>query len=203
MRGVKGTLGYSDQAAQLQPRYDQASFEDMHALIMHVLPTSPSTVMDIGAGTGRDAAYLAGQGHETVAVEPTDEFRTPASARYPHIEWIDDALPKLEKLEGRIGQFDLIMATAMWMHLNEQERPLAMSTVATLLKPRGLLVLSLRHGPIPEGRLMFDVSAAETIELAKREGFENLVEAVRPSIGEINRKAGITWSHLAFCKVSA
>jgi protein-L-isoaspartate O-methyltransferase len=37
-------------------------------------------VLDIGSGTGRDAAGLAAMGHSVVAVEPTAELRIGAAA---------------------------------------------------------------------------------------------------------------------------
>ena len=40
-----------------------------------LIPATPSRVLDVGAGTGRDAAALAALGHSVVAVEPTPELR--------------------------------------------------------------------------------------------------------------------------------
>lgn len=198
VRGVKGTQGYSEQTAQFVSRYDSIAFDDVHASVRHLIPEALGIALDIGAGTGRDAAHLAGLGHKVVAVEPTDEFRIPASRRYPHIEWIDDALPELGKLADRAGQFDLVMATAMWMHLDEAERKIAMHTVAELLKPDGLFIMSIRCGPTPSGRLMFDVSASETKSLAANDGLEVIFETVTQSLGEANIKAGIQWLRLVF-----
>ncbi|PCI04366.1 MAG: SAM-dependent methyltransferase [Hyphomicrobiales bacterium] len=198
VRGVKGTQGYSEQSAELLSRYDNILFEDVHASVMHLIPKTSGMALDLGAGTGRDAAHLTGLGHKVVAVEPTDEFRNSASRRYPHIEWIDDALPELGKLADRIGQFDFIMATAMWMHLDEAERKISMHNVAELLKPEGLLIMSIRCGPTPAGRLMYDVSASETKLLAANDGLEVIFEKVTPSLGEANKKAGVKWLRLVF-----
>lgn len=62
------------------------------------------------------------------------------------------------------------MLTAVWMHLDHKERQVAMPSVASLLASDGTLVLSLRHGPVPNGRRMFEVSAEETILLANQCG---------------------------------
>jgi len=198
VRGVKGAKGYSEEAGQLFSRYDTVTFEAVHGSVRHLFPQELSIILDIGAGTGRDAAYLANIGHNVVAVEPTDELRIPASQRYTQVEWIDDALPKLDKLYDRAGQFDLIMMTAVWMHLDVYERPTAMNIVAKLLKPKGLLIMSLRHGPHPSGRRMFNVSASDTVSLAEDEGLKAIFETVRPSTGQLNAGAGVTWSKLAF-----
>ena len=54
-------------------------------------------MLDVGAGTGRDAAWLARLGHEVVAVEPSAAMRAEAERRHPaaRIRWIDDRLPGL------------------------------------------------------------------------------------------------------------
>jgi hypothetical protein len=71
-----------------------------------------------------------------------------------------------------------------------------MPAVASLVAPGGVLMLSLRHGPVPEGRRMFEVTAEETIALAAREGLTCLVNAVTASTQASN--ANVTWSRLAF-----
>ena len=58
------------------------------------------------------------------------------------------------------------MLTAAWMHLAEQDRAVAMPVLARLLSPPGVMVMALRHGPAPEGRMMFAVSPQETIGLS-------------------------------------
>jgi hypothetical protein len=55
--------------------------------------------------------------------------------------------------------FDVVMLTAVWMHLDEHQRRHAMRSVASVVRTRGLMILSLRHGPVPPGRRMFEVSA--------------------------------------------
>ncbi len=78
----------------------------------------------------------------------------------PLIDWRDDGLPDLAGLAGRSGTFDVVMLTAVWMHLDAAERHRAMPRLAALLRAGGgVMALSLRHGPVPPGRRMFDVSA--------------------------------------------
>ncbi|MFD1050971.1 class I SAM-dependent methyltransferase, partial [Kibdelosporangium lantanae] len=91
-----------------------------------------------------------------VAVEPTAELREIGQRLHPHasIEWIDDALPDLRMARGT---FDLILLSAVWMHLDAAERAVAMARISRLLASEGRVILSLRHGPVPPGRRMFDV----------------------------------------------
>ncbi|BBE11144.1 hypothetical protein HH1059_20120 [Halorhodospira halochloris] len=52
-------------------------------------------MLDIGAGSGRDAAWLAEQGHDVVAVEPAAELRQEAQRRHPDewISWLGNMVP--------------------------------------------------------------------------------------------------------------
>ena len=116
----------------------------------------------------------------------------------PLIEWVDDSLPHLVLTLQRGQQFDLVMMTAVWMHLDERERQLAMPKVASLPGSGGVLIMSLRHGPLAAGRRTFEVSAEETIQLARAHGFQAIVSVRTGSAQPKNRHAGVTWSHLAF-----
>ena len=197
---IRGTQGYAEQTDELAKRYEALSFEHKHEALLHLLPPTPARALDIGAGTGADAAWLAQRGYEVVAVEPTDELRRRGLALHPSpsIEWVDDSLPGLDHIIARVHEFDLVMLTAVWMHLDEAERRLAMPRLASLVRPDGLLTITLRHDPVPQGRIMFEVSAEETIALAHGCGMEAILSVHGSSTQAVNREAGITWSRLAF-----
>ena len=97
-------------------------------------------------------------------------------------------------------QFDLVMLTAVWMHLDEWQRAHAMHRIASLVPADAVTIMSLRRGPVPLGRRMFTVSAAETIVLARSEGLRLLLNQTEPSaLGTAN----VSWSRLAFAKIDA
>lgn len=197
---VSGTEGYAEQAAELVERWRGVSFEEEHGVVAHLLPATPGRVLDIGAGIGNDAAAFAAMGHSVVAVEPTSVLRLAALALYPspRIEWLDDCLPELAVLRARGERFELVMLQAVWMHLDEAQRARAMPQVAAQLADAGTLLLSLRHGPVPAGRRMFAVTAAETIALAAAQGLVPILNIVTPSAQELNRGDGVSWTRLAF-----
>lgn len=202
---ISGTQGYREEAEALVKRYESIPFAAKHRAVLHLLPSTPCRVLDIGAGTGADAACFAALGHQVVAVEPTDALRLPGMALHPsaRIDWINDSLPDLAVTRQRGQQFDVIMITAVWMHLDARERQHAMPQVASLLRRSGVLIMSLRHGPVPPGRRMFAVSAAETIQLAHAHGLQSIFNVHTPSAQSGNRQAGVTWSHLAFASACA
>lgn len=196
------TTGYAREASTLAARWESVSFAELHRPVSHLVPSLPCTVLDIGAGTGRDAATFAAMGHRVVAVEPTAALRASARELHPSasIEWVDDSLPELARLMNRRQTFDLVMLTAVWMHLDAEQRPPAMQRLAALLRTGGTMIMSLRHGPLRAGRRMFDVSAAETVALAQAEQLETVLHVETASVQPANRLAGVTWSRLAFVK---
>jgi SAM-dependent methyltransferase len=197
---LPGTEGYAAQADVLIARYEEVSFADKHQPLWPLFPPPPAAVLDIGAGTGADAAFLAAAGHPVVAVEPTDAFRVAAARLHPSplIEWVDDGLPELALTRAMGRRFELVMLAAVWMHLSAAEREQAMPHLVSLLAPGGVLVMSLRHGPVPPERRMFEVSADETIRLAQAHGLHCRLSVTTPSVQWLNRQAGVTWSQLAF-----
>jgi 2-polyprenyl-3-methyl-5-hydroxy-6-metoxy-1,4-benzoquinol methylase len=200
---IAGTKGYAEEAAELVKRYESIPFAEKHQAVLHLIPSVPCSVLDIGAGTGADAAWLAGLGHQVVAVEPTDELRLPGMALHPStlIAWVNDSLPHLVMTIKSGQKFDIVMITAVWMHLDELERQQAMPKVASLIRSGGVLIMSLRHGLSPPKRRMFAVSAAETIQLAQAHGLRSILNLRTQSAQPVNRQAGVTWSHLAFERV--
>jgi 2-polyprenyl-3-methyl-5-hydroxy-6-metoxy-1,4-benzoquinol methylase len=196
---ITGTENYAEEAPELLKRYESISFADQHRSVIHLIPTVPGRVLDIGAGTGRDAAGFAGLGHSVLAVEPTDELRRGAMLLHPSpmIEWVDDSLPDLAAVRARGEAFDAVMLTAVWMHLDEPQRRQAMPNVAALVRNGGVMIMSLQHGPVPPGRRMFEVSAEEIIALAQPLGLRcALNQAAEPSL----RQPGVSWTRLAFRK---
>jgi SAM-dependent methyltransferase len=199
---VSGTEGYADEAEELFKCYESIPAGDLHRAVLHLIPTAPSSILDIGSGTGRDAAWFASMGHRVVAVEPIDAMRIPAMALHPspQIEWLDDSLPDLALLLARGEKFDVVMLTAVWMHLDAEQRRRAMPNLASLVRLGGAVIMQIRHGPVPVGRRMFEVSPEETIELAQTQDLHPVLNLRTESRQEQNRIAGITWTNLAFVK---
>lgn len=197
---ARGTEGYAQNARRLIEQWQNISFVDHHEPVLHLIPKRPSSVLDIGTGIGTDAAALAAMGHRVVAVEPVDAFRIAGMKLHSssNIDWLDDSLPDLAILRSRAKTFDLVMLTAVWMHLDEQERRRAMPNICALLREHATVIMSLRHGPVSEGRRMFDVSAQETIELAEAHGLRPVLDLQTESVQPANRSTGVTWTRLAF-----
>jgi SAM-dependent methyltransferase len=197
-KSMSGTEGYAEEAEALAVRYEGMTLEQVYGDALPLFPKPPASVLDIGAGTGRDAAALAARGHKiVVAVEPTKELREHGQKIHAahKIKWLDDGLPDLDKVFDLDRRFDLVLLTAVWMHLDKDQRRPAMASVASLTEPGGRIVLSLRHGPVPAGRRMYPVSAAETVALAEWQGLRTLYNKPRP---DMQGRDGVSWTWLVF-----
>lgn len=188
---------YAQRAVSLGQRYGSVTFEEVHGGVLDLLPLAPARVLDVGAGTGRDATALARRGYQVVAAEPVRELREVAQSLNPgeYVRWVEDSLPALSRLEE---PFDLVLLSAVWMHLRPKERGQAMERLATLLAPAGLLVVSLRRGVPPTDRVMFDVPAEEVVRDGERTALR-LVRLVEDRADRLGR-AEVWWQTVVLGK---
>lgn len=162
---------YSTNAQSLTEQYNSVPFESVHKDWLNDIP-SEGIVLDVGAGSGRDARFLAARGLSVVAVEPADGIRELAQQYVvgKPIHWISDSLPELSKVFALQTKFDLILLSAVWMHIAPSSRLRAFRKLSSLLKPNGKLIISLRHGACHDERTMHPVSAEELSKYASQYG---------------------------------
>ncbi|AYV46123.1 class I SAM-dependent methyltransferase [Caulobacter flavus] len=192
--------GYEADGAGLVERFEAIDPAALYAPVQDFIPAVSARIADIGAGTGRDAAWLAGLGHAVVAVEPVAALREAGRALRPDLVWVDDRLPALSGLRGEL--FDRVLLSGVWQHLDDAARAIAMPALASLLAPGGILVMSLRHGPGAPSRPVWPVDVEVTVTLAEAAGLR-LVHCVEAdSVQAGNRAAGVTWTWVAFASAS-
>lgn len=164
--------GYDRAAKSLAALYESKTFEQVHGDVLDLVPDSAGLVLDVGAGSGRDAAWFAAHGYEVVAVDPAAGMREIARTRHPdaRIRWLDDRLPDLKNIFRTGLTFDLIWLSAVWMHVPPTSRPRAFRKLVTLLRPGGRIMMSLRHGPAPAEREMYPTHLDEVEKLARAHG---------------------------------
>lgn len=175
-------------------QYERTGFKDVHADWLHLLPTA-GDVLDIGAGSGRDSAYMAAHNLQVVAVEPASNFRELGAAVHPHpnIKWLDDTLPNLSNTLLLNKRFDLILLSAVWMHLTALERKTAIHILCSLLNPNASMIITLRHGESGDDRVMHPVRYDEiTLLLSNTKYKSRLLSKDSNSVDVLGRKE-VSW----------
>lgn len=152
---------YKENAKELAQQYLSKSFDEVHQSWSQFLPSiieNPNArILDLGAGSGRDAKYLAelaAKTHNTknniqvFAAEPSEELSLigQKTTQDLNVKWLEDSLPALSNVTKQEVSFDLILLSAVWMHIPPSDRARSVRKLANLLKPGGKLVISLRHG---------------------------------------------------------
>ena len=187
---------YDSNVDLMVNRYERFSFSEIHENLLEHLPTKrPCTALDIGSGTGRDAAALAELGIDVTAVEPSDAVRKKAKELHPHprVDWVKDSLPKLQTILKIGSRYDLILLSAVWMHIAPSSREKAFRRLVTLLNPGGLIYITLRHGPFEALQGFWDISDDNIYTLAHKYG---LIVVNRSTIDDKLGNEGVTWTRI-------
>ena len=159
---------YSENAPILASKYNSLNPELLHASWSHLIPDDQGIALDIGAGSGRDANWLADKGWDVVAVEPCKEFWEQAQPNsHDNVIWLDDELPELKKLRTAGHRFNLILLSAVWMHVLPTKTERAFRIISELLAPGGILVFTLRHGNDAQENLERGFCKVDSGELEK------------------------------------
>ncbi len=187
---------YETNAGELAAQYLKADPEDIHASWVRFLPELPCRILDVGTGSGRDAAWLAKKGHEVTAMDPSPGMLEFARRHFEtcspplHIDLRQDALPDLKSFRDEQGEYGLILVNAIWMHLTRDSRARALRKLANLLRPGGRPIITLRHGPSPDNRIMHPVNLEELEVMARRHALQVLhTEPTTDSLG----RPGVSW----------
>ncbi len=187
---------YDQNAEAVTEQYESVSPQVVHSWLVDFLPKRSASALDVGAGSGRDAAWLSSLGFDVVAVEPSKNMRELAVKKHGSsvFRMVDDAMPSLENVTKIGMSFDIILVSAVWMHLPSSDRPRAFRKLINLLKPGGLLAITLRDGDLNPERSFNAVSREEIETLAKSHGA--FIEFCSDAKDQLKR-TGVNWIQMA------
>lgn len=194
---------YEKHAAAVADRYESA--DGGVAAFFPFVFVKGQRVLDIGAGTCRDAAVLLGLGIDVHAVEPSSGLRERAAAIHPELSGriFDGALPGNLPAEAA-GPYDGILVSAVLMHIPDSELFDAAFAIRERLKTDGKLLVSIpaQRGDVTcgddrdtAGRLMIMRSPGQVKLLFERLGFT--LESEWTSADSLGRKE-VAWATLLF-----
>ena len=190
------TKWYDINADKLTEQYERISADQLYSWLEDYLPKKPGLALDIGSGSGRDAAWLANKGFEVIAVEPSTPMRNRAKELHvdPKIRWIDDCLPNITKVFKMGLSFDLILVSAVWQHIQSGDRARTFRKITSLLKPGGILVLTF---PLTNDKGRDDVYPVNEMEIKKLSSEHGVNIALENSSDDLLGRPDKEWVHFA------
>lgn len=188
---------YEERSEILLRKYEQVGFEAVHADLLRLIGGQTGSALDIGCGSGRDAAWLAGRGWQVTAVDPSAAML--AGARRIHrslrIRWIKDGLPKLDKVASLGTTYDLVLLSAVWMHVQENRQAEAAATVARLTGHGGIVNLTIRSDAGEPDRGFYDTNIGL---LAATFAGHGILPINDVTDGDSFDRGGVVWRKLTF-----
>jgi len=120
--------------------HEQPPPADLHAVVRRFF--GPGRTADIGCGSGREVAWLVGNGYPAIGYDASEGLLTQARSRYPACEFETAALPDLQGIAD--GSFDNVLCETVIMHLPHQDIAASVRKLLGIVKPGGVLYLSWR-----------------------------------------------------------
>ena len=117
------------------------------------LSFQPGLTADIGCGSGREVAWLAGSGYRAIGYDPSERLLAQARERHPGLEFGHAMLPELDGIGD--GAFDNVLCETVIMHLSRERVAPSVRGLMRILKSGGVLYLSWR---VTEGAARMDAS---------------------------------------------
>jgi SAM-dependent methyltransferase len=144
------TSRYADVLADLRTSYDGGAaardgrpkevfkLDERDAFLDRLWTVEAKTLLEIGAGTGEDSAYFAGEGLDVVAVDLSPEMVARCRAK-GLTAYARDFL----HLGFEPASFDAVYAMNCLLHVPNADLPEVLRAVRTVLKPGGLFFVGV------------------------------------------------------------
>ena len=184
---------YNCHAADYVALYEGADMSTLHRLLLRYLPPR-CRVLEIGCGSGRDAAFLLSHGYDVTATDASPSMLTLAAQHHPeltsrlHLLAFPTSTTKpFDLAQGRQPNnsttapqalFNAILSFAMVMHLTDPELRECAAQWRDLIEDEGVLVISASTGrpglvQLREdtGRLYCERTPDELLAVFKHAGF--------------------------------
>jgi len=100
-----------------------------------------AAILEVGSAFGRDATFISQQGFHSLI--PTDAFDA-AVTTLRERGFIAQKLDLLD--DGVVGRYDLIIASAVFLHFTESELRTVLLKIAPALAENGILGFSVKNG---------------------------------------------------------
>lgn len=166
----KTTAFYEGNATDIAARYEAVE-SSVIATVSRL--RSHGSVLDVGCGSGRDISRLASLGFDVYGVDASKNLIDEATKRHPELEGriMFGALPS--DLPFADQTFDLVICSAVLMHIAPESLPAAIEALAARVSKGGYLLVSVSsnrsgldsNSRDDNGRIFFDHSEQTLLTL--------------------------------------
>lgn len=98
-------------------------------------------ILDLGAGSGAHGVYFTKQGYDVTALDLSEEMIKICKSR-----GLKTVLGDIENLDLADESFDGVWAATSILHVPIDKLPKVIEKIATILKPKGILHISVKKG---------------------------------------------------------
>jgi SAM-dependent methyltransferase len=132
-----------DGAADRRDRQDKQPWKlaERAAFLSRLQRAKLMRLLEIGAGTGQDSAFLASRGIDVVATD-----MSPAMVARCRDKGLDARVMDFSQLAFPAESFDAVYAMNCLLHVPNAELPAVLASVARVLRPGGLFFLGVYGG---------------------------------------------------------
>jgi Methylase involved in ubiquinone/menaquinone biosynthesis len=159
-----------------QSRMASWKFEVRQQFLHSLLEEDKNTILEIGAGTGRDGHYFQENQFEVVCVDLSSEM-----VRLCKEKGLDARQMDVRELTFDDGQFDSVYAMNSLLHVPKAEIGDVLANIHRVLKPGGLFFYGVYGGESSEG--IWDKDAYEPKRFFAMYTDEELQALVQPLFG--------------------
>lgn len=140
---VKKTIAVYDTIASSYAKQIEKYAPDIERNKFINLIPKGAKILDAGCGPGRDCYYFAKHGLNIIGVDLSEKLLEIAKKRVPQATFIKQDLRKLDFPEQ---SFDGVWVCASLHHLNRNDASRVLGKFFQLLKPNGVLFISVKEG---------------------------------------------------------
>ncbi|MCX7031268.1 MAG: methyltransferase domain-containing protein [Spirochaetes bacterium] len=139
---------YDSHARELSRRYESADMSQLYTMLLRYLPPKGASVLELGCGSGRDAAFLLASGYEVTAVDASAGMVAEATRFHPELAGRVScaAIPFPADSPLLQRSFDAVVSIAVFMHIPDNDLAAAASQLRVLVRQGGILFLEVSSG---------------------------------------------------------
>lgn len=188
---------YEKNATELSARFESAQLDSFHLAFSQFIAPG-AKVLEIGCGSGRDAARVHAAGYDVQAIDGCEKLLEEAIRLHPELSGRLHCVCLPADLPYADGEFAGFFSVACLMHFSPKQVRTIFVQLHRVLSPkgRGLVSLPARRGDInadgidEHGRVFNVLPIEEWLELFKECGFSGSPGQEEP---DSHGREGISW----------